>query len=69
MKKFNKCKLGKLEINALANEKCSKKNTCARYLDVLPFELYWFSTFPDTDCDYYIEKINEATTTKQLTLF
>lgn len=51
------------------NEKCSKKNTCARYLDVLPFELYWFSTFPDTDCDYYIEKINEATTTKQLTLF
>lgn len=51
------------------NEKCSKKNTCARYLDVLPFELYWFSTFPDTDCDYYIEKFDESTTDKQLQLF
>lgn len=45
------------DIARCENEKCSKKNTCARYLDVLPFELYYFSTFPDTDCDYYIEKI------------
>lgn len=44
------------DIARCENEKCSKKKTCARYLDVLPTEQYYFSTFPDEDCDYYLEK-------------
>ena len=45
------------------NEKCSKKNTCARYLDTLPFEQYWHSDFTE-EMDCFIEKKDEYEVTK-----
>ena len=41
-----------------SNESCSQKLKCARYLDVLPFEQYWYSDFTE-DMDCFIEKIDE----------
>lgn len=38
-----------------SNEKCNKKLNCKRYLDKLPFENYWFDTFNENECKYYIK--------------
>ncbi len=40
------------------NEGCSKKLKCSRYLDVLPFETYWYSEFKESD-ECFIEKTDE----------
>ena len=39
------------------NERCDKRNSCARYLDILPFDGYFYCGFNENDCDFYIEKI------------
>ena len=46
------------DIARCSNESCSKKLKCARYLDALPFEQYWYSDFTE-DMDCFIEKIDE----------
>lgn len=44
------------DITRCSNEKCEKKDNCARYLDRLPFEIYWYSKFNEKDCKEFIEK-------------
>lgn len=46
------------DISRCSNEDCSKKLKCSRYLDVLPFETYWYSDFTE-DMDCFIEKKDE----------
>ncbi len=46
-----------------SNEDCSKKLQCSRYLDVLPFETYWYSEFKESE-DCFIEKKDEYEVTK-----
>lgn len=46
------------DIARCSNESCSKKLKCSRYLDVLPFETYWYSEFKESD-GCFIEKIDE----------
>lgn len=38
------------------NEDCNKRFSCARFLDVLPMEIYSFCKFKAEGCDFYIEK-------------
>ena len=42
---------------------CTKKLKCARYLDTLPFEQYWYSDFTE-DMDCFIKKIDEYEVSK-----
>jgi len=44
------------DIARCSNESCLKKLKCARYLDALPFETYWYSEFRGPNCEYFIEK-------------
>ena len=44
------------DIARCSNENCTKKLKCARYLDALPFETYWYSEFREPNCEYFIEK-------------
>ena len=44
------------DIARCSNESCLKKLKCARYLDALPFETYWYSKFRGPNCEYFIEK-------------
>jgi len=46
------------DIARCSNENCTKKLKCARYLDTLPFEQYWYSDFTE-DMDCFIEKKDE----------
>ena len=46
------------DIARCSNESCTKKLKCARYLDTLPFEQYWYSDFTE-DMDCFIKKIDE----------
>ncbi len=51
------------DIARCSNENCTKKLKCARYLDILPFEQYWYSDFTE-DMDCFIEKKDEYEATK-----
>lgn len=40
-----------------SNEKCERRLSCARFLDVLPFEEgYMYAGFNEIDCKFYKEK-------------
>lgn len=53
------------DIARCSNESCSKKLKCSRYLDVLPFETYWYSDFTE-DMDCFIEKKDEYEVTRNI---
>lgn len=46
------------DIARCSNESCSQKLKCARYLDAIPFEQYWYGDFTE-DMDCFIEKKDE----------
>ncbi len=48
------------DIARCSNENCTKKLKCARYLDALPFETYWYSEFKEIGCKFYIEKYRKT---------
>ena len=40
-----------------ANDKCNRRMSCSRYLDILPFEEgYMYAGFCEIGCEFYIEK-------------
>ena len=45
-----------LDISRCANEKCNRKMKCARYLDRLPFDNYWYNYFDENNCEEFIKK-------------
>lgn len=50
------------DIARCNRDDCPLHLECARWLDILPMDnaKYWFSEFPDKDCEYFIEKeVNE----------
>jgi hypothetical protein len=52
------------DIARCSNENCTKNLKCARYLDTLPFEQYWYSDFTE-DMDCFIEKKDECENRKR----
>lgn len=44
------------DIARCDNDKCKIRTKCARWLDILPTDKYWYSEFTDDDCNYFIEK-------------
>lgn len=44
------------DIARCNRDDCPLHLECARWLDVLPMDAYWYSQFEPEGCEYFIEK-------------
>jgi len=52
------------DIARCGRDDCPKHLKCARWLDRLPWEQYWYNEFNPIGCEGYIEKKDEQTKSK-----